>query len=201
MCNTATYLHLTHQMTAKKTGKTNKQFWQLGFMLCLYTFFPFLFLLISMKTVVTSTGMSQGPWLWNRFSSLLAATPEMGKEDLRPRKSRESPMKIPWVWRCSEILETFGCPISGFPLLGQYEILTMGGNGGHFTQRCPRPLVNTTTTCSSCFHPSLGEIYFQMRPSWEVVPLVRKSPSWAISFDYLVDRFPAVSLWAITQVE
>ena len=126
MCNTATYLHLTHQMTAKKTNKTNKQFWQLGIMVCLYTFCSFLFLLISMKTVVTSTGMSQGPWLWNRFSSLLAATPEMGKEDLRPRKSRESPMKIPWVWRFSEILETFGCPISGFPLLGQYEILTMG---------------------------------------------------------------------------
>lgn len=157
-----------------------------------------------MKTVVTSTGIdvtrslapepiqqapgSNSRWRW-------------GKKILGPGKFHESPMKIPWVWRFSENLETFGCPISGFPLLGQYEILTMGGNGGHFTQRCPRPLVNTTTTCSSCFHPSLGEIYFQMRPGWEVVPLVRKSPSWAISFDYLVDRFPVVSLRAITQVE
>ena len=115
---------------------------------------------------------------------------EMGKKKLRPRKSHESG-HFTRFWRL------FCGPISGFPLLGQYEILTMGvGNEGHFTQRCPWPLVNATTTFLSYFYPS------QMRPSWEVAPLVRKSPSWAISFDYLVDRFPAVSLlWVITQVE
>ena len=198
MCNTATYLHLTHQMTAKKQAKQINSFgswvsWFVYKAYIHYTCFSYIFLLISMKPLwlLRRESMSQGPWLRSRFSSLLATTPDGdGEKKLRPRKSHESG-HFTRFWRL------FCGPISGFPLLGQYEILTMGvGNEGHFTQRCPWPLVNATTTFLSCFYPS------QMRPSWEVAPLVRKSPSWAISFDYLVDRFPAVSLlWVITQVE